>query len=76
MNRLVFQGSGGHIRGMATTAKQATTHRRSARATERPVVYHGVKIAPIAGKRSPVAQAIRDAPRTRSELAGGEPAHA
>ena len=60
---------------MATTAKKATSTRRSAAAAERPVVYHGIKIAPIAGKRSPLAQAIRDALRTKSESAGGEPAH-
>ena len=60
---------------MATTAKKATTTRRSAPPAERPVVYHGIKIAPIAGKRSPLAQAIRDALRTKSESAGGEPAH-
>ena len=58
-----------------TTAKKATNTRRSAPAAERPVVYHGIKIAPIAGKRSPLAQAIRDALRTKSESAGGEPAH-
>ena len=60
---------------MATTATKATSTRRSAPATERPVVYHGIKIAPIAGKRSPIAQAIRDALRTKSESAGGPPAH-
>lgn len=60
---------------MATTAKKAATTRRSASAAERPVVYHGIKIAPIAGKRSPIAQAIQDALRTKSESANGEPAH-
>ena len=39
-------------------------------------MYHGIKIAPITGKRSPVAEAIRDALRTRSKAAHGEPAHA
>lgn len=61
---------------MATSAKKANHPRRSASAAERPVVYHGIKIAPIAGKRSPVAEAIRDALRTKSESARGEPAHA
>ena len=75
MKRLVFQGFGGHIPRMATNAKKADHSRRSTPAAERPVVYHGIKIAPIAGKRSPVAQAIRDALRTKSESAGGEPAH-
>ncbi len=40
------------------------------------VVYHGIKIAPIAGKRSPTAEAIRDALRTKSESARAKPAHA
>jgi hypothetical protein len=59
---------------MTTMAKKASIARRSAPAVERPVVYHGIKIAPIAGKRSPIAQAIRDALRTKSESAHGEPA--
>lgn len=60
---------------MATTAKKPTTTPRSTSAAERPVVYHGIKIAPIAGTRSPVAQAIRDALRTKSESAHGDPTH-
>lgn len=28
---------------------------------ERAVIYHGIKILPIVGKRSPVAEAIRQA---------------
>ena len=60
---------------MANTAKRVAANRRSTTAAERTVVYRGIKIAPIAGKRSPTAQAIRDALRTKPEVAGGEPAH-
>jgi hypothetical protein len=56
---------------MATTVKKAATARRSTAAADRPVVYHGIKIARILGKRSPIAQAIRDALLTMSESAGG-----
>lgn len=34
---------------------------------ERPVIYRGIKIEPIAGKRSAVARAIRDDLRKQSE---------
>jgi hypothetical protein len=44
--------------------------------TERTVVYRGIKIAPMSGKRSATAKAIRDALRTKSEQTRGEPAHA
>ncbi len=56
--------------------KKVTSDRRSTREAERMVVYHGIKIAPIAGKRSPTAEAIRDALRTKSESARAKPAHA
>lgn len=61
---------------MATNAKKVTTARRSAPSVERPVVYHGIKIAPIPGKRSPTAKAIRDALRIQSESVRGEPSRA
>lgn len=32
------------------------------------VIYRGIKIAPMSGKRSATANAIRDAPRTKSEI--------
>ena len=35
----------------------------------RPVIYRGIKIDPIAGKRSSVARAIRDDLRKQAELA-------
>lgn len=43
---------------------------------ERTVIYRGIKIAPMSGKRSATATAIRDALRVKSERARGEPAHA
>jgi hypothetical protein len=60
---------------MATRAKKNGRSPRSA-AAERPVVYRGIKIAPMSGKCSPTAKAIRDALRARSEQTRGEPAHA
>lgn len=60
---------------MATQAKKTMRARRSV-PPERTVVYRGIKIAPMSGKRSPTAEAIRDALRTRSEQARGEAAHA
>jgi hypothetical protein len=59
---------------MASEAKKALRPRRS-RSADRTVVYRGIKIAPMAGKRSAVAEAIRDALRMRSEESRAEPAH-
>ena len=40
---------------------------------ERTVIYRGIKIEPLkAGKRSPVARAIRDDLRTKSEQLRGK----
>jgi hypothetical protein len=74
-NVVDFEGLAAHISIMSIRAKQAATTRRSTSAAERPVVYHGIKIAPIAGRRSPVALAIRDALRAKSESAGGDSTH-
>ena len=41
---------------------------------ERTVVYRGIKIPPMSGRRSATARAIRDALRTKSEHLRGEPA--
>jgi hypothetical protein len=60
---------------MAIQAKKTVRARRSA-PPERTVIYRGIKIAPISGKRSATAKAIRDALRTKSEQTRGEPAHA
>jgi hypothetical protein len=51
---------------MATTAKKTARSRSSAKA-ERTFVYRGIKIPPVIGKRSPTAQAIREALRTKFE---------
>jgi hypothetical protein len=60
---------------MSMQAKKAERSRDSDR-SERTVVYRGIKIAPMSGKRSATAKAIRDALRTKSEQTRGEPAHA
>jgi hypothetical protein len=61
---------------MTTTAKKRVRSRRSA-PTERTVVYRGIKIAPMSGRRSALAQAIREALRTRTrERSHGESAEA
>ncbi|MDB6102663.1 MAG: hypothetical protein JWO52_2662 [Gammaproteobacteria bacterium] len=59
---------------MVTAAKK-TSRAGSSVKPERAVVYRGIKIAPISGKRSATAQAIRDALRTKSEQSRAEPAH-
>jgi hypothetical protein len=58
---------------MVTTVKRAA-RARSATNSKGTVVYRGIKIAPMSGKRSATAQAIRDALRTRSEQLRGESA--
>jgi hypothetical protein len=55
--------------------RSAKLKRRSAKlkkvlmelAFERPVIYRGIKIKPIAGRRSSLARAIRDDLRKQSE---------
>jgi len=51
-----------HILHMVTTVKR-TGRTRSSTSSEGTVVYRGIKIklAPMSGKRSPTAEAIRDA---------------
>jgi hypothetical protein len=53
---------------MVTTVGRA----RSSGSSEGTVVYPGIKIAPISGKRSATAQAIRDALRAKAERLRGE----
>lgn len=55
-----------HILHMVTTVKR-TGRTRSSTSSEGTVVYRGIKIAPLSGKRSATAQAILDALRTKSE---------
>jgi Arc/MetJ family transcription regulator len=59
---------------MVSVAKKAGRSRRSG-TTDRTVVYRGIKIAPMTGRRSAVAKAIRDALRTKSEQLRAKPAH-
>lgn len=59
-----------------TATMKKTARSRNSDKFERTVMYRGIKIEPIAGKRSPTAEAIRDALRTKSEHTRGEPAHA
>jgi hypothetical protein len=58
---------------MVTTVKK-TGRARASTSSEGTVVYRGIKIAPMSGKRSATAQAIRDALRTKSEQLRGESA--
>jgi len=43
---------------------------------ERPVVYRGIKLAPMFGRRSAISKAIRDDLKAASEQSRGEPAKA
>ena len=60
---------------MATIAHKTRRTRQSAPA-ERTVVYHGIKIEPISGKRSAAAQSLLEALKLRSEQSRGNPASA
>ena len=64
-----------HIEDMAMTAKKRTRARRSASA-EKTFVYRGIKIPPANLRRSPLAQAILNDLRKKSEQSRGEPAQA
>jgi hypothetical protein len=58
---------------MAKEMKKSV-RKQSSTMFDRPIVYRGIKIPPIAGRRSATAQAIRDAFRTQSEQLRGKPA--
>jgi hypothetical protein len=58
---------------VVTTVKR-TGRTRSSKNSQGTVVYRGVKIAPVSGKGSAAAQAIRDALRTKSDQLRGESA--
>jgi hypothetical protein len=58
---------------MATTSKKTRGAGGSSKA-DRIVVYRGVKIAPMAGKRSKTAMTLRKALTSKSSR--GRPAHA
>jgi len=71
---LVNSAAQSHIRPMAKP-KAKTRTRRSTTAPERVVVYRGIKIAPLGGKRSATSRVLREALRTSGQP-HGEPAHA
>lgn len=60
---------------MATIADRPR-RTRTAAPTEPTVVYHGIKIAPITGKRSAASRSLRDALKLKSEQLRGTPASA
>jgi hypothetical protein len=60
---------------MATPPKNKQRSSRSHQA-ERTFVYRGIKIAPIAGKRSKTATTLREALKTKAGPSRGRPAHA
>ena len=61
---------------MATPTKKTATQARASKAGAA-VVYRGIKLAPVTGRRSATATAIRDALRARhSEKSCGESARA
>ena len=60
---------------MATVAHKSNRTRPVA-PKERAVVYHGIKIEPMGGKRSAVARYLREALKSKSEKSRGEPARA
>jgi hypothetical protein len=65
----------GTYRGVKHRTAKGGSHRGikiDAADFERPVIYRGIKIEPIAGKRSPIARAIRDGLRTKSEKSLGK----
>jgi hypothetical protein len=72
---LVSRDVGAHMLTMTANAKKSG-RASSDCAKERPVVYRGIRIDPIPGKRSAVAQTLRDALRTKAEQPRGEPARA
>lgn len=58
---------------MAKTARRAGS-KRSLKKFERTVVYRGIKILPIIGRRFATAEAIRNALQAKSEHLRGKPA--
>jgi hypothetical protein len=60
---------------MATSSKKGRSAGTSSKG-ERTVVYRGIKIAPIAGKRSKTASTLRQALKAKSGPSRGRPVHA
>lgn len=61
---------------MANAQKTSTVRRAKAASSpcERPFVYRGIKIQPMPGKRSPLAEAIREGFRAMNDTTRGDPA--
>jgi hypothetical protein len=62
----VFEAQNTHILTMLTPVKKTCRTGRAPNG-ESTVIYRGIKIAPVSGKRSATAKAIRDALRAKSE---------
>jgi hypothetical protein len=75
LSRLVIKHDEAHIQEMSAALKNTKPARNSA-ATDRTVVYRGIKIAPVAGKRSALAQAIHDGLKAKTERAIDTPVSA
>jgi hypothetical protein len=71
---LALVGREPHIQAMVTEAKKSPS--RGTAKSAGTVLYRGVKITPMTGKRSPLAEAIRDGLRSKSEPALGARAKA
>jgi len=72
---LALRRTESHIQCMVATAKKTGRSGRSA-SVEGTVVYRGIKIEPVIGKRSPLARAIRDGFRAVAERSRDEPTKA
>lgn len=55
-------------------AGRKTTHPRRCAQTEGPVIYRGIRIMPMPGRRSPLAEALREGFRRNAALARAEAA--
>lgn len=58
---------------MATAKKKTATAQRSRPTADRTIVYQGIKIPPIAGKRSPLSAVIREALFANARINGDDP---
>ena len=72
-NGILRRRSRGRILRLMAKVMKKSRRKRSSTMFERTVIYRGIKIPPIAGRRSATAQAIRDAFRTKAEQLRGEP---
>lgn len=58
---------------MASAKKKTAAARRSCPAADRTIVYHGIKIPPVVGTRSPLSAVIREALFANRRISGNEP---